>query len=91
MRVLSRGSIGGLDVHDDLRQNFGFHSYSGIHPSYFSSCMLLGLVSALGGVLFNAKHVTHVMCGNLASAKSVPSCGLPHVNACNRRSYGKTS
>jgi hypothetical protein len=52
MRVLSRGeSIGGLDVYyDDLRQDFGFHSYSGIHPSYFLSHILLGLVSALGVV-----------------------------------------
>jgi hypothetical protein len=74
MRVSSRGeSIGGPDVYDDLRQNFGFHSsYSGIHPSYFLSHILLGLVSALVRVSFEALyHANHVMCECLAIIPSV--------------------
>jgi hypothetical protein len=75
MRVSSReGSIGGPDVHDDLRQNFGFNSYSGIHPSYFLSHILLGLVSALVRVAFESVyHTNHVLCECLAI---VPSAKL---------------
>jgi hypothetical protein len=52
----------------------GFHSYSGIHPSYFLSHVLLGFVSALGRVsLEGINHANHVSCECLAI---VPSAKL---------------
>jgi hypothetical protein len=68
MRVLSReGSIGGPDVHDDLRQDFGFHSYSGIHPSCFLLHVLLGLFSALVKVSFDHSSLSTMLTACCAS------------------------